>query len=127
MVYTSDPSLRAQLQNGAKQLKDKASQFQIAPTLLQLMGYRPEDIATVYDESLLMGSKRAAAFTSGDVFGLFSSRSDQRQSIFLLTIWNPKQKNRTAYREQWLAIDPAVLNIRFPAIDRIPFAGKLCS
>jgi lipid A ethanolaminephosphotransferase len=73
MVYTSDPSLRVQLQDGAKQLRDKISQFQIAPTLLQLMGYRPEDIATVYDESLLMGSKREAAFTSGDVFGLFSS------------------------------------------------------
>ena len=73
MVYTSDPSLRAQLQDGAKQLKGKTSQFQIAPTLLQFMGYRLEDIATVYDESLLMGSKRAAAFTSGDVFGLFST------------------------------------------------------
>ena len=73
MVYTSDPSLRAQFRNGAKQLTGKASQFQIAPTLLQLMGYRPEDIATVYDESLLTGSNRAPAFTSGDVFGLFSS------------------------------------------------------
>ncbi len=73
MVYTSDPSLRVELQNGAKQLKNRTSQFQIAPTLLQLMGYRREDIATVHDESLLMGSKRAAAFTSGDVFGLFSS------------------------------------------------------
>ena len=73
LVYTSDTSLRAQLQDGAKQLKDKTSQFQIAPTLLQLMGYRLEDISTVYDESLLMGSERAAAFTSGDVFGLFSS------------------------------------------------------
>jgi glucan phosphoethanolaminetransferase (alkaline phosphatase superfamily) len=73
LVYTSDPSLRAQLQDGAKQLQDKTSQFQIAPTLMQLMGYRLEDIATVYDESLLMGTKREAAFTSGDVFGLFSS------------------------------------------------------
>lgn len=73
MVYSSDPSLRAQLWDGAKQLQDKASQFQVAPTLLQLMGYRLEDIATVYDESLLMGSEREAAFTSGDVFGLFSS------------------------------------------------------
>ena len=73
MVYTSDPSLQALMQNGAKQLKGKASQFQIAPTLLQLMGYRPEDIAIAYDESLVGGSKREPAFTSGDVFGLFSS------------------------------------------------------
>ncbi len=73
MVYTSDSSLRPLLQNGAKQLNGKASQFQVAPTLLQLMGYRPEDIATSYDESLLMGSMREPAFTSGDVFGLFSS------------------------------------------------------
>jgi glucan phosphoethanolaminetransferase (alkaline phosphatase superfamily) len=73
LVYTPNPSLRALLENGAKQLKGKASQFQIAPTLLELMGYRPEDIATAHDESLLMGSERAAAFTSGDVFGLFSS------------------------------------------------------
>lgn len=73
MVYTPDPSLQALFRNGAKQLSGKASQFQIAPTLLQLMGYRPEDIATAYDESLLTGSKRVPAFTSGDVFGLFSS------------------------------------------------------
>ena len=73
MVYTSNPSLRALLENGAKQLKGKTSQFQIAPTLLQLMGYRLEDIATVHDESLMGNSKRAPAFTSGDVFGLFSS------------------------------------------------------
>ncbi len=73
MVHTSDPSLQALFQNGAKLLTGKASEFQIAPTLLQLMGYRPEDIATAYDESLLTGSKRVPAFTSGDVFGLFSS------------------------------------------------------
>ncbi|HUQ36084.1 MAG TPA: sulfatase-like hydrolase/transferase [Aestuariivirga sp.] len=73
MVHTSDLSLQALFQNGAKQLTGKTSQFQIAPTLLQLMGYRPDDIATAYDESLLTGSKRAPAFTSGDVFGLFSS------------------------------------------------------
>jgi hypothetical protein len=73
MVYTSNPSLRALLENGAKQLKGKTSQFQIAPTLLQLMGYRPEDIATMHDESLMGNSKREPAFTSGDVFGLFSS------------------------------------------------------
>ena len=73
MVYTSNPSLRALLQNGAQRLKGKASQFQLAPTVLQLMGYRPEDIATVYDESLMGDTKREPAFTSGDVFGLFSS------------------------------------------------------
>ncbi len=73
MVYASDPSLQALFQNGANLLKGKASQFQIAPALLQLMGYRPEDIATAYDESLLTGSERIPAFTSGDVFGLFSS------------------------------------------------------
>ena len=99
LVYSSDPSLRAQLQNGAKQLKDKTSQFQIAPTLLQLMGYRPEDIATVYDESLLTDSQRAAAFTSGDVFGLFSTTVRSTPIDLSADYLEPKRKSRIHSRD----------------------------
>ena len=102
LVYTSDPTLRAQLQDGAMRLKNKTSQFQIAPTLLQLMGYRLEDIATVYDESLLTGSREWRPSPAAMCLVCFLRRSAQRQSTSLLTIWSLKQRKRTACREQSL-------------------------
>jgi arylsulfatase A-like enzyme len=71
MVHTSDPDLRKKFEAGAAVLQNKASHFQIAPTLYSLMGYRAEDIAKQYDESLFIGTSRPAESTSGDVFGLF--------------------------------------------------------
>lgn len=73
MVAASDIGLRASLQNSAASRFGKMSHFQIMPSVLSWMGYRAEDIATVYDESLTSGPERAPAFTSGDVFGMFSS------------------------------------------------------
>ena len=73
MVYASDPLLRAELSKGAEVSRGRASHFQIVPTVLNWMGYGAMDIATAYDESLTIGTRRAPAFTSGDIFGLFSS------------------------------------------------------
>ena len=73
LIATADAQLRATLETAAAALHGRASHFQIAPTLLSWMGYSAADIATVYDESLTGGMARQPAFTSGDVFGLFSS------------------------------------------------------
>ncbi len=84
MVHTSDPALRVKFEHGASLLKGKASHFQIAPAIYQLMGYRAADIATKYDESLFDGTSRAPETTSGDIFGLFSSDVH----------WNPVDLNQ---------------------------------
>ena len=73
MVYSAYPALRSEFEHGASRLHGKASHFQIAPTLLNLLGYDPKDIATTYDESLFTGTSREPAFSSGDIFGLFST------------------------------------------------------
>jgi glucan phosphoethanolaminetransferase (alkaline phosphatase superfamily) len=72
MVMTPDAADRAALEKGAALLKGRASHFQIAPTVLSWMGYAPADIATRYDENLYSATTHEPAFTSGDVFGLFS-------------------------------------------------------
>ncbi|HEX5507962.1 MAG TPA: hypothetical protein VFX37_05615, partial [Pseudolabrys sp.] len=51
-----------------------ASHFSIVPTVLQLMGYSREDVDKMYGESLLEKNTRPAGFTTGDIFGLFSSK-----------------------------------------------------
>ncbi len=73
LAYSSDPIVAARLRTGAERLRGLSSHFQIAPTLYELMGYSKTDIATLYDESLFERTARAPAFTSGDVFGMFSS------------------------------------------------------
>ena len=77
MVMTPDAADRAALQQGAQRLAGRASHFQIAPSVLSWMGYTAADIATRYDENLYTATAHDSAFTSGDVFGLFS------KSIFL--------------------------------------------
>ncbi len=59
MVATSDTALRASLQNSAASRFGTMSHFQIMPSVLSWMGYKAEDIATVYDESLTSGPARA--------------------------------------------------------------------
>jgi glucan phosphoethanolaminetransferase (alkaline phosphatase superfamily) len=72
MVYTSDPAIRAKFEKGVALSRGKASHFQIAPTLYNLMGYAPADIAKSYDESLFDGTSRPPEMTTGDIFGVFS-------------------------------------------------------
>ena len=72
-AYSSDPALVERLKAGANLMHGASSHFQIAPTLLELMGFAKSDLATLYDESLFEKTQHPAAFTSGDVFGMFSS------------------------------------------------------
>jgi lipid A ethanolaminephosphotransferase len=73
IVYAPKGSLADRFTVAAPQLKNRASHFQIAPTVYELMGYKAADIAIEYDESLLIGTTRPTEFTSGDVFGLFGN------------------------------------------------------
>jgi glucan phosphoethanolaminetransferase (alkaline phosphatase superfamily) len=72
-VATDDPTLAAAFRDGAGRLAGHASHFEIAPTLLRLMGYRPQDVARRYAGSLFEAPTWAPAFVSGDIFGLFAA------------------------------------------------------
>jgi len=74
MAVTGDPGLRQKFEAGAELNRGRASHFGIAPTLLELMGYRDSDVMAFYGESLFTPPVAAPAFTSGDVFGLFSDQ-----------------------------------------------------
>lgn len=73
MVSTDDSELRAKLAESAAQRRGAMSHFEIVPSVLAWMGYDEADIATVYPASLSGGSPGQPAFTTGDVFGLFTS------------------------------------------------------
>jgi glucan phosphoethanolaminetransferase (alkaline phosphatase superfamily) len=75
MAYAADADLKHRFEMGAAANRGKASHFLIAPTLLELMGYGQADISTAYDESLFTATPRAPAFTTGDIFGLFSEET----------------------------------------------------
>lgn len=71
-AMTGDSGLRERLAAGAKTNWGHASHFSIAPTLLDLFGFNPQDISTKYGPSLFEKPDQQAAFTSGDIFGLIS-------------------------------------------------------
>jgi hypothetical protein len=62
------------------------------------MGYADADIATAYDETLFAAPAREPAFTSGDIFGLFSSEV------------------------RWTRVDPKALKIEAEALRILPEA-----
>jgi hypothetical protein len=73
LAYSSDPVVTAALKEGASKLQRRASHFQIAPTIIEWMGFDPEDLRPRYQESLTSGSPFPPAHTRGDIFGLFTS------------------------------------------------------
>lgn len=73
-VVTGNAALRAQLVAAARASRGHGSHFAIAPTVLDLLGYSQEAVATNYGASLLRNSARAPEFTTGDIFGLFTDK-----------------------------------------------------
>ncbi len=71
-VITDNDELRARFAAAALASRDHASHFSIVPTVLELLGYGHNDIEKIYGESLFEKDTRPAAFTTGDIFGLFS-------------------------------------------------------
>ncbi|WP_198039313.1 sulfatase-like hydrolase/transferase [Paraburkholderia sp. SOS3] len=76
MVATGDQRLRQRFTDVSRRFPGRASHFAIAPTLLELMGYTPSDIAAIYDESLLRDLDTKPRFVSDDLFGVFSSQAN---------------------------------------------------
>jgi Sulfatase len=72
-AYVDSADGVAALKAGAEKSKGLATHFQIAPTLLNWMGYSKSDLALHYKESLTEGTYFDPAYTLGDIFGLFSS------------------------------------------------------
>jgi glucan phosphoethanolaminetransferase (alkaline phosphatase superfamily) len=72
-AFSSDTKIAADLKLGAAKSFGKASHFQIAPTLMEWMGFGIEDVAKLHPESLTRGPAQKPAFSHGDVFGLFRS------------------------------------------------------
>jgi lipid A ethanolaminephosphotransferase len=73
-VTASDPALRQRFVAGAQTSRGHASHFSLAPTLMELFGYAKGDIASAYGPSLFERNAERPAFTTGDIFGLFSNR-----------------------------------------------------
>jgi glucan phosphoethanolaminetransferase (alkaline phosphatase superfamily) len=72
-AFASQKQAMVDLRIGAELSKGRANHFQIAPTVLNWMGYAAADIAKLHSESLTTGTTQEPAFTLGDIFGLFSS------------------------------------------------------
>ena len=94
-AMTSDAKLAHQFAQGAELSRGRASHFEIPATLLLLMGYGDRDVLSAYTSSLFHGTTEAPAFTTGDVFGLFSD-----------VVWNPIDLLKT-YLEPNLVGPPA--------------------
>jgi lipid A ethanolaminephosphotransferase len=96
MAYAGDPSLKQRLAAGAAAGHGKASHFTIVPALLEMMGYPPADIAGYYGESLFTQPAAAPAFSSGDIFGLFSNE----------VLWHPIDLGQDYREPESLALVP---------------------
>jgi len=80
MVVSGNAKLQDRFQEVADRYRGRASHFAIAPTLLELMGYKPSEIATRYEGSLLGSLAWKPQFVSDDIFGLFSTRPAWHQA-----------------------------------------------
>ena len=98
LAYASDPALRARLEEGAGKSLGRASHFTIVPTLLEMMGYAGSDVASYYNESLFSQPASPPAFTSGDIFGMFSKE----------VLWHPIDLSKNYLEPEALELKPDV-------------------
>lgn len=96
LAFASDPAVRQELEAGAKAGYLRASHFTIVPGVLEMMGYRRGDIAQYYNESLFTAPNGAPAFTSGDIFGMFSKD----------VLWHPTDLSLDYREPESLALRP---------------------
>lgn len=71
-VLTGLDPLKRRFADAARINHGRANHFSIFPTLIDLLGYRPEDFDNGYDPSLFDPIIRPQEFTSGDIMGVFS-------------------------------------------------------
>jgi glucan phosphoethanolaminetransferase (alkaline phosphatase superfamily) len=70
-AYAPEGPTRDALVVGAALSRGRASHFQIAPAIYQLMGYDSVDVDNSYDQSLFSGSDHLPVVLTGDIFGAF--------------------------------------------------------
>ncbi len=74
LVASGDAGLQQRFAAVAGQHFGNGTHFAIAPALLELMGYRPADIAARYEGSLLTDLSWQPQFVTDDILGLFSDQ-----------------------------------------------------
>jgi len=75
LLHLPQGAMRDRYVAAAPTMQNKTNHFMIAPTLLTMMGYRQNDITSVYQETFLKPDSHRPQFTTGDIFGLFSSEA----------------------------------------------------
>jgi lipid A ethanolaminephosphotransferase len=72
-TITDNAAMRARLLAGAASNRGRGTHFLIAPTVLELLGYASADVKVAFGGgSLFERTDEAPAFTTGDIFNLFS-------------------------------------------------------
>src|SRR5262249_2416379 len=71
-LISDDPDLKSRFVEAAAVNRDRANHFAIFPTVLEIMGYPLGFVRETFGEDLLSKINSRPAFTSGDVFGLFT-------------------------------------------------------
>jgi len=69
LVFTQIDELSQRFQEAAERNRDRASGFQIFPTLLTLMGYPEAEVRETYYDDLFVYQKKRLGFTSGPIAG----------------------------------------------------------
>ena len=80
LVFTSHPELQEKFMRSAVINFNKASHFDILPTILNLFGYDPPAVRARYRQSLFESIDNPLGFASGDVTGRFGR----------LPVWNSR-------------------------------------
>ena len=73
-AMTDNQALNERFQRGARLNKNKASHFSIQPTILELMGYKKQQISKLFGPSMFVAGPARPQFTSGDIFGVFRQK-----------------------------------------------------
>ncbi len=71
MFFSDNTEVRKMFEKGAAVSRDRASQFAIFPTLLELFGYDAKRLGSGYGGTLFVAASDPQDFVSGDVFGMF--------------------------------------------------------
>jgi lipid A ethanolaminephosphotransferase len=71
MVWTGNEALHQEFARAAQINRDRASHFELFPTVLQLFGYDPEQVKQRYHQGLFEKIDKPLGFTSGPIMGRF--------------------------------------------------------
>lgn len=74
LLFSQDKRLAARLREAARLNKNRASAFQIFPTLLQVMGYDPIAVRKTYYLTLFDRAPKPLGFASGGIFHMFARK-----------------------------------------------------